>query len=64
MNTEFDFDVLNLELEDIVDFDMSEFGFELEDKSQSFCENFIDDLLEKELYFWYMSLVKYYKNTM
>lgn len=51
MNTEFDFDVLNLELEDIVDFDMSEFGFELEDKSQSFCENFIDDLLEKELYF-------------
>ncbi len=51
MNTGFDFDVLNLELEDIVDFDMSEFGFELEDKSQSFCENFIDDLLEKELYF-------------
>ena len=30
MNTDFDFDILNIELDDIVDFDMSEYGFDLE----------------------------------
>ncbi len=30
MNTDFDFDILNIELDDIVDFDMSEYGFNLE----------------------------------
>ena len=49
MNTGFDFDVLNLELDNILDFDMTDFGFELADETQNLCENFIDDLLEKEL---------------
>ena len=31
------------------DFDMTDFGFELADETQNLCENFIDDLLEKEL---------------
>ena len=31
MNTDFDFDILNIELDDIVDIDMSEFDFELND---------------------------------
>lgn len=30
MNTDFDFDILNSELEDITDIDMSDFGFDLE----------------------------------
>ncbi len=40
MNTGFDFDVLNLELEDIVDFDMSDFGFtiDLPENSQTILE--------------------------
>ena len=32
MNTGFDMDMLNLELEEIIDIDMSEFGFELEEE--------------------------------
>ena len=47
MNTGFDFDVLNLELDNIIDFDMTNFGFKLADETQNLCENFIDDLLEK-----------------
>ena len=31
MNTGFDFDVLNLALDNIIDFDMTDFGFELAD---------------------------------
>ena len=49
MNTGFDFDVLNLELGNILDFDMTDFGFELADETQNLCDRFIDDLLEKEL---------------
>ena len=49
MNTGFDFDVLNLELDNIIDFDMTDFGFELADEAPNLCDSFIDDLLEKEL---------------
>ena len=49
MNTGFDFDVLNLELDNIIDFDMTDFGFELAEEAPNLCDNFIDDLLEKEL---------------
>lgn len=49
MNTGFDFDVLTLEISNIIDFNMKDFGFEFEDESQNFCDNFIDDLLEREL---------------
>ena len=49
MNTGFDFDVLNLELDNILDFDMTDFGFELADETKNLCDSFIDDLLEKAL---------------
>lgn len=49
MNTGFDFDVLNLELDNIIDFDMTDSGFELAAGTQNLFDNFIDDLLEKEL---------------
>ena len=49
MNTGFAFDVLNLELDNIIDFDMTDFGFELVDEAPNLCDSFIDDLLEKEL---------------
>ena len=49
MNTGFDLDVLNLELDNILDFDMTDFGFEIADEVPNLCDNFIDDLLEKEL---------------
>ena len=49
MNTGFDFDVLNLELDNIIDFDMTDFGFELVEEAPNLCDSFIDDLLEKEL---------------
>ena len=49
MNTGFDFDVLNLELDNIIEFDMADFGFEFADETQNLCDSFIDDLLEKEL---------------
>ena len=49
MNTGFDFDVLNLELDNIIDFDMTDFGFELAEEAPNLCDSFIDDLLEKEL---------------
>ena len=35
MNTDFDVDILNLELDDILDIDMSEFGFELEEEEET-----------------------------
>lgn len=49
MNTGFDFDTLNLELDSISDFDMSDFGFTSEDNASPPIDNFIDDLWEKEL---------------
>lgn len=49
MNTGFDFDVLNLELDNILNFDMTDFGFEFADETKNLCDSFIDDLLEKEL---------------
>lgn len=49
MNTGFDFDVLNLELDNILDFDMTDFDFEFKSDTKSLCDSFIDDLLEKEL---------------
>ena len=44
MNTGFDFDALNLELDNILDFDMTDFGFEFADETQNLCDSFIDDL--------------------
>ena len=49
MNTGFDFDVLNLELDNIIEFDMTDFGFEIAYEVPNLCDSFIDDLLEKEL---------------
>ena len=40
MNTELDIDILNLELDDIINVDMEQFGFELDDISP---EDFGDD---------------------
>lgn len=44
MNTEFDFEMLDEELEDIANIDMSDFGFE----NFELENNFIDDLLKNE----------------
>jgi len=35
MNTDFDFDLLDSELDDILDIDMSEFGFELDEEEEA-----------------------------
>jgi len=35
MNTDFDVDILNLELDDIIEIDMSEFGFELDEEEET-----------------------------
>ncbi len=51
MNTEFDFDTLNLELDSIVNFDMSDFGFEKldfkDENHQELVEDEIPDVPEK-----------------
>lgn len=39
MNTDFDFDLLDIELEDILNIDMSEFGFDLYDDSDTDVES-------------------------
>lgn len=43
-NSEFDLDILNSELDDILDIDMSDFGFDIVDNDTSY----IDDLLDEE----------------
>ena len=48
-SSEWDYNLLSEELEDIIDIDMTDFGFELADETQNLCDSFIDDLLEKEL---------------
>lgn len=45
MNSDFDIDLLNEELEDITTIDMDDFGFDLDFETD---ENFIDDLLQNE----------------
>ena len=46
---EWDFDLLGEEISDLINFDMTDFGFELADEVPNLCDSFIDDLLEKEL---------------
>lgn len=43
MNTDFDVDLLNLELDDIIDIDMSEFGFEININEDNEFEEVIED---------------------
>lgn len=45
MNSDFDFDLLDLELDDIADIDMEKFGFEL---GENFDESDLDDEKKKE----------------
>ena len=44
MNSDFDIDILNEELDDILNIDMSDFGFDIVDNDTSY----IDDLLDEE----------------
>lgn len=46
MNTDFDIDMLNVELDSIVDIDMSEFGFEIEDEEPA---EIIEDEVPEEV---------------
>lgn len=48
MNTDFDFELLDSELEDIIDIDMSEFGFDIEIEDEE-PEEIIDDEVPEEV---------------
>ena len=47
MNTDFDIDILNLELDDIVDIDMEQFGFEIDDEDFSIDASESNSLVDK-----------------
>lgn len=47
MNTDFDIDLLNIELEEIVEFDMMEYGFDYEEEQKELKEVEIPDDVEK-----------------
>ena len=48
MNSDFDFDLLNIELDSIIDIDMSEYGFDLNLELEEIDETDLDDEREKQ----------------